>query len=143
MGAHDGDRPTTNHFLVVAAAVLTLGSTLADAQQPCDAKTKPTACFVDSALASLDRCQTTFLAGAGGFTCIAEGEAQIQPLYDNAIYASDRNAHTELLKDFYASWRVAMNGVRPNGNEPAAAYKARQAADKNALEVKAERLKLE
>ena len=130
------------HLLVVAA-VLTIASSLAGAQQTCDAKTKPTACFVDSALTSLDRCQATSAAGVGGFACIAEGEAQIQPLYDRAIYASDRNAHTDLLKDFYVSWRAAMDGVRPNGNEPATAYKARQAADRNALEVKADRLRVE
>lgn len=128
--------------LLVIAAVLALVPTLASAQQPCDANAKPTACFVDSALTSLVRCQTAS-AGAGGFACIAEGEAQIQPLYDKAIYASDRNAHTDLLKDFYVSWRAAMDGVRPNGNEPGTAYKARQAADKNALDVKADRLRVE
>ena len=129
-------------FAVITAA-LSVTSTLADAQQPCDAKSKPTACFVDSALTSLDSCQTVSRPGNGSFACIAEGEARIEPLYEKAIYASERNSHTQLLKDFYTSWRFAMNGVRPNASEPAITYKARQAANKNALDVRAEQLKVD
>jgi hypothetical protein len=126
----------------VVAATLAAVSQLADAQ-PCDAKTKPTACFVDSALTSLDSCQTASHSGTGGFACIAEGETRIEPLYEEAIYASERNGHTALLKDFHASWQVAMNGVRPSASERPAAYKARQSANKNALDAKAEQLKVD
>jgi hypothetical protein len=129
--------------IVSIGAVLLVTSMLADAQQPCDAKTNPTACFVDSALTSFDHCQTGSLPRNDSFACIGEGEALIEPLYERAIYASEHNSHTALLKDFHASWRAAMDGVRPNGNEPPAAYKARQAADRNALEAKAERLKID
>ena len=129
-------------FAVISAA-LCFASAFADAQQPCGAKTQPTACFVDNALASLDACQRESPPGNVSLACIAEGEARIEPLYEKAIYASDRVGHTALLKDFHASWEAAMSGIRRQGSEPATAYKARQAADRNALEVKAERLKTE
>jgi len=125
-------------FALIAVA-LSVASALADAQQPCDAKTKATACFVDRALTSLEHCQQA--PANENPACVEEGEARIEPLYDKAIYASDRNAHTGLLKDFHASWRTAMNGVHPSAGEPAIAYEARQAANRNALEVKADQLK--
>jgi hypothetical protein len=127
-------------FALIAAA-LSVVSALANAQQLCDAKTKPTACFVDRALTSLDRCQRLPVATNDSSACVGEGETRIEPIYENAIYASDRNAHTSLLKDFYASWRTAMNGVHPNAGERATAYKARQSANRNALEAKADQLK--
>ena|SRR5437899_6073393 len=132
-----------NRPSIVFIGAALLAATLADAQEPCGTKAKPTACFVDSALTSLDDCQTASLPRNSAFACIAEGEALVEPLYEKAIYASEHNSHTGLLKDFHASWRAAMDGILPNDNEPPAAYKARQAAYRNALEAKAERLKVD
>ena len=127
--------------IAVISTALSVVSTLAAAQQPCDARTKPTACYVDSALSSLEDCQKASPPRNAPLACIEDGEARIEPLYENAIYASDRIGHTQLLKDFRASFQAAMDGIRPKGKERPTAYKARQLADRNALEAKADRLK--
>ena len=64
----------------------------------------------------------------------------IAPLYSKALAASKLSSKTALIKDYYASWRAAMNGVRPSVGETVKAYKARQTSAEHSLAEKAERI---
>lgn len=59
--------------------------------------------------------------------CVKEGKAAVKPLFPKAIapFASKPEA-SKLLKEYYAQWLTAMDGIKPNIDEREVNYEARQ-----------------
>lgn len=119
------------------------------AQDKCTASAA--VCFADSAMGKLHVCQYLSalqleLQNLNGkradLQCIDDDLRAIEPQYTRAIKAA-KGAQSERLKDFYASWRAAENGIRPSPGEIVIAYKTRQSKAVAALTEKAERIKLD
>lgn len=122
---------------------------MAGAQEKCTAPAKT--CFVDHAVGQLQVCQLMVSLGMelqrlngtpAKFDCIDTAMKEVEPMYARAAKGS-KPAAQDRLKDFYASWRAALNGVRPDFQEIVMAYKARQSRAVSSLSEKAERIKLE
>jgi hypothetical protein len=61
--------------------------------------------------------------------CIKDGKASAKKFYAKALSSVSKNpAASRLLKDYYAVWLTAINGVLPNVSETKVAYGRRQEA---------------
>ena len=76
--------------------------------------------------------------------CIGDALSSAEGIYKKANAATSKNkAKNALLKDYYATWRTAMNGIQPQMGEIVLSYNRRQGDTSRALNEKGERLKLE
>ena len=76
--------------------------------------------------------------------CIEQGESGAEGAYHAALARIGKHAaRANAAKDYYASWRAAMDGIRPAFQEIVIDYKRRQAASAASVQQKGELLKLE
>ena len=122
------------------------------AAQPPSKCAKPVDCFVEFSQAAFGLCQ---IAGQMGFgrprkqapnpdlTCIDQTVKTVEGMYAEAAAKTPPGPKTERLKDYYAAFRSAMNGIRSQFDESFISYRYRQQESTKLLDAKAERLILD
>jgi hypothetical protein len=76
--------------------------------------------------------------------CVSNAKTHIAPAYDRARRDTAANKEaTAILKDGYAYWLTAMDGLLPQGDETKLTYGQRRAQQRETLDHKLNRLKLE
>lgn len=151
--------------LVAAVAGLTLIAGSALAQKPVDepafqkviadmCKTRGAIeCFADSAGMTYTLCGlVTELAISRGGNAdfdrsrqyVADAKANVAPQFERARRSAAANKEVDaMLKDAYAFWLTAIDGLTPKYQEPGLVYRGRVGQQKETLEHKLNRLKLE
>ncbi len=109
-------------------------------------------CFARSASAAYAMCalvtELAILEGAKGFErydrCAGEAKRHVAVPYDQArVQISANKEAAALLKDAYAYWLTAMGDLMPHYEEVKLNYRRRLAQQRETLEHKLNRLKLE
>lgn len=122
-------------IICVVAAYFWLGNALADGKLP------PIESFRETTVYQLMMCRietkTALLQAESGATnnpwekinvCLKTGRSEAKKMFGPALAkVSKKPAASKLLKDYYAAWLTAFNGVSPDANERKIVYEQRQA----------------
>lgn len=64
--------------------------------------------------------------------CVKYGKAEVRKTFPAALAAAAKKPDAaKLLKDYYAAWITAIDGIMPNGRELKIAYEQRQIASES------------
>lgn len=131
----------------IATALFIVISIIGNAASASSDAKNPTTTFSDSAQESMLVCKLqyrayAFLVSMGGGEdkadpsdeCISSSKISIRPEFKAALSQQAKNKSAQsLLKDYYAAWLSAMDGIKPSSGEREIMYSNRQAETERRL----------